>query len=94
MLEERKWKMYKGYKDYESWNVALYINNDYKLYWHSQVALKTCNSCINRAVDIFLDFVGKGATTPDGVEFNKQNCYEYFERVLTEEEIIVSHYQM
>lgn len=90
--------MYKGYKNYESWNVAFYINNDYKLYWQGQVALKTCNSCVDRAVDIFLAFInaslGKDAKTDDGVAYTKENCREYFDMALNEEEVIRSRYAM
>jgi len=85
---------YNGYKTYDSWNVALHIQNDYKLYWHSVVALKTCNSCVNRAIEIFLGFVGKGVKTPDGVEYNKENCYEYFELCLYDFERENNNYAM
>lgn len=53
---------YQGWKNYETWNVALYIQNDYKLY---QVA-KGCKSYTH-----FLARAGivKGQTTADRVSW-------------------------
>ena len=51
---------YNGWQNYQTWNVALYIQNEYSFY---QIA-KTCNS--------YAEWLGKSAgirkgATPDGV---------------------------
>jgi hypothetical protein len=51
---------YNGWTNYETWNVALYIQNDYKLY---QIA-KKCYSYQDFAFAV--KFVA-GQKTPDGV---------------------------
>ena len=51
---------YNGYANYETWNVALWLQNDYGLYTFA------------RRYDDYSKFVsaiGFGAATPDGVSF-------------------------
>ena len=54
---------YNGWANYETWNVALYIQNEYSLY---QLA---------RRCDSYLEFLNRylpdlGSATPDGVEWD------------------------
>lgn len=61
---------YNGWTNYETWNVALYIQNDYGLY------------SIAQRCDDYSDFVdaieGLISETPDGVSFtsDKLNTFE------------------
>ena len=51
---------YNGWENYETWNVALWLQNDYGLY------------SIAQRCDDYQDFVnevGVGYSTPDGVKF-------------------------
>ena len=52
--------VYNGWTNYETWNVALWINNDEGLY---HLAMEAGD------YETFLDWVGN-ATTGDGVKFN------------------------
>ena len=52
---------YNGWENYETWNVALWINNDEGLY---NLARK-CGG-----YRTFCDCVGSNAQTPDGVRYN------------------------
>ena len=51
---------YQGYANYETWNVALYINNERPLY----EAAKLCKN-----YQEFLFYVEQGQRTPDGVRY-------------------------
>lgn len=55
---------YNGWKNWETWNVALFINNDEYLY---SVAAKseTYMEFVAHCEEIFLDFV----STPDGADW-------------------------
>lgn len=61
-------KPYNGHKNYNHWNVSLWIANDEPLY---RLALEAIRVCPNRdaAVRYVLDSVP--ANTPDGVPYTK-----------------------
>lgn len=67
-------KGYNGWKNYNQWNVALWINNDESLYFF---ALGLINECGNKddAADLMVyRLKEEGIThTPDGVPYNKTN---------------------
>ena len=52
---------YNGWENYETWNVALWINNDEGLY---NIAMEAGD------YETFCDYLGSNATTGDGVKFN------------------------
>ena len=52
---------YNGWENYETFNVALWINNDEGLY---NIAMEAGD------YETFCDYLGSNATTPDGVKFN------------------------
>ena len=52
---------YNGWENYETWNVALWINNTQSLY---NLAMEAGD------YETFLELVGNNATTGDGVKFN------------------------
>ena len=51
---------YNGWENYETWNVALWINNDQSLYYLA----RECGD-----YQTFVKEVGVGYSTPDGVKF-------------------------
>lgn len=67
-------KGYNGWKNFNQWNVALWINNDEGLYFY---ALGLINECGNKdaAADLMCYRLKQdGIThTPDGVPFTKTN---------------------
>lgn len=52
---------YNGWENYETWNVALWINNEYGLHTFAM----ECGD-----YETFLDCIGSNAVTGDGVKFN------------------------
>jgi hypothetical protein len=52
---------YNGWENYETWNVALWINNDEGLY---NIAMEAGD------YETFCDYLGSNATTGDRVKFN------------------------
>lgn len=67
-------KGYNGWKNFNQWNVALWINNDESLYFF---ALGLINECGNKdaAADLMVYRLKQdGIThTPDGVPYTKTN---------------------
>lgn len=63
-----------GYKNYNQWNVVLWINNDESLYF---LALGLINECGNKdvAAELMLHELALAGIyrTPDGVPYNKTN---------------------
>ena len=51
---------YNGWENYETWNVALWINNDEGLY---NIAMEAGD------YETFCDYLGSNATTGDGVKY-------------------------
>ena len=63
--------IYNGHKNYNHWNVALWINNDQCLYWLAKDAIHLTTSRA-AAVAYFLEYVGSDKT-PDGVPYSKSS---------------------
>ena len=65
-------KTYNGHKNWNHWNVSLWINNDEGLY---QDALWAISCGLNRdsAVELFLELRGmrEEFSTPDGARYSK-----------------------
>lgn len=59
---------YNGWRNYETWNVALYIQNDYKLY---QIA----KGCRNYKQFLRMSISDRGFSTPDGISWHHPNIY-------------------
>ena len=57
-------KTYNGWANYETWNVALWIQNDESIYW---AAKSDCTS-YNQLVQLLWECGSK--ETPDGVQWN------------------------
>jgi len=62
-------KQYNGWPSWNSWNVSLWINNDYELYRTAYDAVQ--NNGMTRAVNILTAYWYK-KKTPDGGVFNKR----------------------
>ena len=62
--------MYNGHKNYNAWNVSLWLYNDENFY---RLVCECVKSCKNRdeAVNKLLNFLPD--QTPDGVKFSKTN---------------------
>jgi len=60
---------YNGWTNYETWNVSLYINNEYDLYMLACDYVKQCIK-FERTVS-YKQFAARylGITTPDGVSY-------------------------
>ena len=77
-------KTYNGWKNWESWNVALWIGNDEVLYLMANDCYEGSNTA-EEACEKFVKIInGLGfemvrSCTQDGAEFNYENCIQYFE---------------
>jgi|DEB0MinimDraft_3_1074331.scaffolds.fasta_scaffold42692_2 hypothetical protein len=77
MRTETQNKRYNGWKNYASWNCALWIGNDMHLYFVARDCIKHANYCVDRAISKFLDYT-RGEKTGDGVPYTEENIREYF----------------
>lgn len=62
--------MYNGHKNYNYWNVALWINNDYNIYLLATHICKTSSSIIQATKQFLNDMPER---TPDGVKYTYWN---------------------
>ena len=67
---------YQGWTNYETWNVALYINNEEDLYFTAVNYVKQCKkfgrNVSYAAFSDILDVI-RGTKTPDGVSWSDEN---------------------
>jgi len=63
-------KQYEGYPSWNSWNVSLWINNDYTLYRTAYDLVQQVG--MTKAVKFLSDY-WEGKRTPDGGVFNKRS---------------------
>lgn len=61
---------YEGYPSWNSWNVSLWINNEYILYKTAEYLVQ--RDGMNKAVRILTNWWG-GKRTPDGGVFNRRS---------------------
>jgi hypothetical protein len=66
-------KEYNGYKNYNFWNISLYINNDENLYELAIMCINKHNN-IKLATLVFIDNLTH-CYTPDGVLWTKCGIY-------------------
>lgn len=85
---------YNGHKNYNCWNVSLYIDNEYDIYQKIASLIKrrhlTKDTIATLALSILTNFYGD--TTPDGVKFTYSNVREYFRRLDRSEYIADQNY--
>ena len=63
-------KPYEGYPSWNSWNVSLWINNDYNDYMIASSTIKEHG--MRKGIDTLTE-MWKGLRTPDGGVFNKRS---------------------
>jgi chromosome condensin MukBEF complex kleisin-like MukF subunit len=63
-------KGYNGHKNWNHWNVSLWIGNDEGLYRLARECIRMTNNR-TEAVDRFMDALGDVEKTPDGARYNK-----------------------
>lgn len=66
-------KEYNGYKNYNYWNISLYINNDQNLYDLAIISINKHNN-VKLATLVFIDNLNS-CYTPDGVLWTKAGVY-------------------
>ena len=71
-ISERRFKMsYNGWKNYETWNLALWTQNDERLYRRAMDFVKKTRPSKKLTWHRFIVFAGlKGTKTPDGISWN------------------------
>ena len=63
---------YNGHKNWNHWNVSLWINNDESLYEQATWLCKHCNTRIEAAKNMLQWLFNMGEThTPDGAPYSK-----------------------
>jgi hypothetical protein len=68
MLRGKSLNMYEGWKNYETWNCALWINNDYPLYLSATLFMKAYNGA--KPYRDWVHIAGlENATTKDGCKW-------------------------
>jgi len=70
--------MYNGHKNYNAWNVSLWIMNDEFLYNVAKWCIKVSENR-TQAVEKFMRCLGS-KSTPDGVNYTKTNIRLAFNR--------------
>lgn len=65
---------YNGYKNWNAWNVSLWINNEYNLYCLAKDCVRYSKNR-NQAAIGFVEIMAAGGVTetPDGAKYNKTN---------------------
>ena len=63
-------KTFNGHKNYNHWNVSLWINNDESLYQLAMECIKSTNTR-DKAVERMLRLLG--THTPDGARYSKSS---------------------
>ena len=62
---------YNGHKNYNHWNVSLWINNDEGLYNEARAFIRKCGSKQRAAERLYQVWSDHGVThTPDGVKYS------------------------
>lgn len=63
---------YNGYKNWNHWNVSLWINNDERLYRMALDCIEETRTR-DRAASLMLDMIGRDTITPDGAPYSKSS---------------------
>lgn len=64
--------MYQGHKNWNHWNVSLWIGNDEGLYQMAKGYVRRCRTLNEAAIAILEDLHERGVThTPDGAKYTK-----------------------
>jgi hypothetical protein len=72
---------YNGHKNWDYWNVSLWINNDKVIYNLALQAMK-CHKTATEAAEWFLNAVGE-TNTPDGARYTMPNVREAIKDILS-----------
>jgi hypothetical protein len=78
-------KMYNGHKNWNHWNVNLWINNDEALYQSALYCLKVAGGSRKRAAKVFYDALTSAnigtlkGKTPDGAPYSISAIYHAME---------------
>ena len=64
--------MYQGHKNWNHWNVSLWLGNDEGLYRMARGYIRRCRTLNEAAIAILEDLHERGIThTPDGAKYTK-----------------------